>query len=527
MSREASGLTEDRKKVLKSAFFMAAGTLTSRILGLLRDVALGALFDRTITDAWAAAFRIPNLFRRLLGEGSISVSFIPVFLEAQSADSTGTRAKNLMNGLYSLILIVLGTLTVLGVLFTDEVLRLLLADNFIAMTDKWLLTVRLAQIMFGFVFFVCTYAYFMGVMNALGSFGLPALAPALLNIAMLVFTFLPGEWFSQRGDGLAWGVLVGGVLQATLLGLALQAKGFLPQWSWQIWSRDIRQVLRNLLPGILGMGLLQFITLVNLYFASSLQEGSISYLYWADRLLELPLSLISVSLGAALLPSLSRYAANSQWEMFRETAQESFLMNLFLAMPAALGLYFLAEPLVELLFLRGHFSVYDVQGTAHVLQVYALSLVVISLSRVLVPLYYAIKNTWYPAVIALVCLGIHIFLAPLLMKQQGLAGLVFSGLVMAFLNAVGLILGLAPWNLSLHWGQVGKAVGKFLIAGTGVVAILSFYLWLRPQIERGLSTLALVVTILSAMVVYFSLAAFLRCEQMGKIRSYFTSAKEL
>lgn len=160
MSQEASGLKEDQKKVLKRAFFMAAGTLTSRILGLLRDVAMGALFDRMVTDAWTAAFRIPNLFRRLLGEGALSVSFIPVFMEAQGSDPGGVRGKNLVNGLYTLFLIAMGVVAVLGAVFMEEIFRYLLSDRY-GTAEKWFLTVRMGRIMFGFVFFVCTYAYLM------------------------------------------------------------------------------------------------------------------------------------------------------------------------------------------------------------------------------------------------------------------------------------------------------------------------------------------------------------------------------
>lgn len=500
---------------------MASGTLTSRILGLLRDMALGALFDRTVTDAWTAAFRIPNLFRRLFGEGSLSVSFIPVFMEAQEEDPSGTRARNLVNGLYTLLLMAMGLAALLGVLFTEDVFRLLLSDSYGTFTEKWELTVRMGRIMFGFVFFVCTYAYFMGILNSLGSFGLPALAPALLNISMLVFTFMPPSWFPQRGDGLAWGVLIGGLLQALLLWFALRAKNYLPRWQKDFLNKDVKHVLRNMLPGLIGMGLLQFSTLVNLYFASSLQEGSISYIYWADRLLELPLSLVSVSLGAALLPTLSALAVQKDRHLFKETAQESFLMNIFLAWPAALGLFFLAEPLVEVLFLRGRFTMEDAQATSQVLKIYAASLILISCSRVMMPLYYAIKNTWFPAVISLFCLLVHLGLAPLLMQKYELKGLVLSGLVAAFLNALILFLALPRWDLSFFGGHFFKSLGKIFFAGAGLALACQIYFFLEAQMGRGLQVLALFITILIAVIVYFALAAFLRCEEFSKIRPLF------
>lgn len=518
MSHEASGLKEDRKKVLKSAFLMASGTLTSRILGLFRDIALGALFDRAVTDAWTAAFRIPNLFRRLFGEGSLAVSFIPVFMQTQSEDPTGQRARNLANAFYSLLLVILGVLTLLGIIYVEPVFRLILSSEYALDAAKWELTLRMGRIMFGFVFFVCTYAFYMGILNALGSFGLPAVAPALLNVSMLVFTFMSPQWFPVHGDGLAWGVLIGGLLQALLLAVALRQRNYLPRLQTMMWTPEVRAVVKGMIPGLIGMGLLQFSTLVNLYFASSLPEGSISYIYWADRLLELPLSLISVSIGAALLPSLSDFASRGLKEKFQETAEESFLMNLFLAWPAALGLYVLAEPIIEVLFLRGKFTAQDVQMTAAILRIYAVSLLLVSCSRVLMPLYYSVKNTKVPMVLALVSLAVHVALAPVLMRQWGLEGLMMSGVVAACLNAALLLTLLKRFSPGIRFAVLLRPSLKFLAAGAGMVVSLQTYELLMAQTGRGLQMLALFITILLAVVAYFGLAYVLGCEQISRIR---------
>ncbi|MGZ3772615.1 MAG: murein biosynthesis integral membrane protein MurJ [Pseudobdellovibrionaceae bacterium] len=500
---------------------MASGTLTSRILGLLRDMALGALFDRSVTDAWTAAFRIPNFFRRLFGEGSLSVSFIPVFMEAHQEDPSGVRVKNLINGFYTLLLIVMATLCLFATVFADQVFHLLLSDVYGVAGERWELTVRMGRIMFSFIFFICTYAYYMGILNSLGSFGIPAAAPALLNISMLVFTFLPSSWFAKVGDGLAWGVFVGGALQALVLYFALRSKDYLPRVQDRIWNKDVKKVLCNMLPGLIGMGLLQFSTLINLYYASSLPEGSISYIYWADRLLELPLSLVAVSLGTALLPTLSSLAARNEFEKLRETAQESFLMNLFLAWPASLGLFFLADPIVEVLFLRGRFTAFDAQATSSVLKIYAVSLVLISCSRVIMPLYYAVKNSWFPALVSLASLVIHIFLAPVFMRNYGLLGLMISGVVVAFVNMLFLLVGLRYWRLSFRWKYLIKSVTKFFFAGVGLALTLKLYDFLMVFMTRGLQLVALSVAILFAVVVYFALAAILRCEEFAKIRPLF------
>lgn len=521
MSQEASGLTEDRKKVFKRAFFMASGTLTSRILGLLRDMALGAFFDRTVTDAWTAAFRLPNLFRRVFGEGSLSVSFIPVFIQTQDEDQSQVRSKNLLNGFYTLLLMAVAVLTLLGFVFTDQIFHLLLSESYSVDVERWRLTLRLGRIMFGFIFFVCTYAYFTGILNSLGSFGLPAVAPALLNISMLVFTFMPESWFPQAGDGLAWGVLVGGILQALLLFCTLKFKGYLPHFQTKVWNADIKKVLINMVPGIIGLGLAQFSVLISLYYASSLAEGSISYIYWADRLLELPLSLVSVSLGTAMLPALSGLAAKKEMAAFKETARSGFLMNLFLAWPAALGLYFLSQPIVEVLFFRGKFTVVDVQNTTAILKIYALSLVAVSCSRVILPMYYAIKNTFLPAFGSIVSLLAQLLLAPLLVKNHGLQGLVIATLAATLINLLILILALPYQKLAMGWKSTMKPIVKFFIAGLGLVSVLKLYDVIIFYTQKGLQVPVLFLIIVLGVIVYFSIAATLRCEEFTKIRPLF------
>lgn len=514
----ASSSKEVSKKVVRHALNMALGTFSSRILGLLRDMALAALFSRTITDAWTAAFRLPNLFRRLLGEGSLSVSFIPVFIEARM--DSHERAQNLANGLYTFLLLFLAILTAVGILFADPLLRLLLAAGY--GPEKFAITVRMARIMFGFVFFVATYAYFMGILNALGKFALPALAPTLFNVAMIVSTLIPGSFFSFEGDGLAWGVLVGGALQVGVLVPALAKLGALPRFGWRGFNEDIRRVLRNMLPGLLGMGLLQFSTIVNLKYASGLPEGAISYIYWADRLLELPLSLVSVSLGAALLPTLAVFWNQGKRQQMSETANYYLRLNLFLAIPAALGLYFLTGPIVEVLFLRGRFVMADAEATASILKIYAGLLISASCVRVLVPAYYAIKNTWFPAIAATLSLLTHIGLAPLFMESWGLEGLVLSSFVSASLNML-LLLSFYPKLIgAFDYFKFVVHLMKFVFAGVGMVISLQvhglFISWFAEGFFAA-KILALSLTILLGAASYLGLSYVLKVEELKALSS--------
>lgn len=417
---------------------MAFGTMTSRVLGQLRESLLAYYFDKRITDAWGAAFRIPNMFRRLLGEGSMSVSFVPVFVEASHDNKE--RAQNLVNSVYTFLLLVLGCLTAVGVLYPDPLINLVLDSAYIADTEKYLLTLRMTKIMFGFVFFISSYAYMMGILNALGQFALPAMAPTFWNICMIISTLLPNSYFTVHGDQLAIGVLVGGLLQAVVLVPALVKSGYFPKISFDYKNKDLVKVIKNMLPGLLGMGLLQFTTIINLRFSSSLPEGTISYIGYVDRLIELPLSLISVSLGTALLPALSGLLARNEEFKFSQTIRQYLELNMLLTMSAAAGLYVLAQPIVSLLFGRGRFLPDSVLATSGILKTYCWIMIFSSGVRVLTPAYYAIKNTWFPAVLSCVCLIVHILIAPLLMAKYQVYGLMVSTIISATLNLFLLLL---------------------------------------------------------------------------------------
>lgn len=457
---------------------MAFGTLTSRVLGQLRESLLAAYFDKRVTDAWAAAFRLPNMFRRLLGEGSLSVSFIPVFVDSRLHSQS--KAQNLVNSVYTFLLMVLGCLTAFGVLYPDPLLNSVLDPAYIADTEKFLLTLRLTKIMFGFIFFISSYAFVMGILNAMGEFALPAAAPTLWNLCMIISTILPQTWFQHTGDQLAWGVLIGGAIQALILVPSLVKSGFFPKFSLDYRNPDFVQVLKNMGPGLIGMGLLQFTTIVNLRFASSLMEGTISYINYVDRLIELPLSLISVSLGTALLPVLSSFLARKDKSNFILTIQQYLELNLLLTMAAAAGLFSLAQPFVQLIFGHGHFDKPEnILITSEILKTYCWIMIFTSGVRVLTPAYYAVKNTWFPAVVSALSLALHLILAPILLARYGVRGLMVSTISSATLNLILLLIFFPRFVLpGFRYKEFFINVAKFFLLAflTGAAARIFYIL---------------------------------------------------
>lgn len=508
--------------ILKDALKMAFGTMTSRVLGLLRESLLAALFDKSITDAFNAAFRIPNLFRRLLGEGSLSVSFIPVFIDAK-AEST-ERAQNLVNSFYSILLILLSVLTTLGVLFSDEFLRLLLSPEFISNTEKMILTEHMAKIMFLFIFFISSFAFAMGILNSLGAFFWPAIAPTFWNIAMVISTIWPTRWlpdsYAKYGDQLAWGVVIGGVLQVAVLIPSLVRRGYLPKPNFNLkklfTNRDSMIVFKNMVPGLIGMGLLQVNTVINLRFSSQFKEGTVSYINYVDRLIELPLSLIAVSLGTALLPRLSSLWAGHDRDGFSKMTQRSLELNVYLSILSAAGLFVLAEPIVALLYGRGKFSVNDVLITAEILKSYCWIMIFSSGVRVLTPAYFAVKNTWFPALTSGLCVVIHISIAPFLMAKYQVHGLMFSTIISATLNFI-VLLGFFPIFITqFQYLKFLKTVSIYVIGGVVLAAIANNYFWMVDLYGTSptLKFFVLLMTLLVCLFGFVTISYILRVEEV-------------
>jgi putative peptidoglycan lipid II flippase len=518
------------QSVARSAVLMSLGTFLSRILGLLRDVVLAAYFSRTVTDAFVVAFGFPNKFRRLLGEGSLSASFIPVYIETK--EKSPEQAKQLKNGIFTLLTLVSSLICVLGIVFMEPILKLLVGGKgFMAVEGKFSTTIILAQIMFSYLFFITTYAYGMAILNAHKQFFVAAFAPALFNLTFILVALFPLKEFHIPGEILAWAVIVGGIVQAIVVIVPLYRQDLLPKLTWKWKSKNVLFVLKNMIPGILGMGVLQFLTLVNTYYASRLQEGTHSYIYWADRILELPQSLIAVSLGAALLPTLSQLHSTNKKEDMIKTGQHHLLTLLFLTLPSAVGMYLLAQPIVEVLYLRGQFTIKDAESTAIVVRFYAILLIALNIIRVLSPNFYAIKNTWIPALSSVAGVLIHVIIGHFLVNQFGLFGLISSMTLSGYLNLI--------FILFFYIYYIGKLDLKYILKGIlsfvpplvvmGVVCVKGYSYLFKIQlfgVTQYDRLFALIVTIGFSIIIYFYLSARMHVPQAKLVFNKFKKAKK-
>jgi putative peptidoglycan lipid II flippase len=421
--------------VVKSAIYFAFGTFMSRFAGLFREAALVAVFNTTISDAWQAAFRFPNLFRRIFGEGALSVCFIPVYVEFKEKGDERARAQ-LTAGILGLLLVILVPLSIVVISTMDWIIPVWIGGKgFSAVPGKIELTILLTKMMFPFLILVSLYAYLMALLNAHKKFMLTAFAPSLLNFSIIGSFAYAYVTSTVSVMVLGGAVLMGGVLQAALLLPVFYRLQIPYEWSLKnIWSKPVRKVLRTFLPSVLGLGIIQIMSFINTYFAATLEEGSMTYIALADRLLELPISLVGVSLGTAILPTLSELWSRNDREGFADETQKNMRALLFLCIPAAVGLYGTSRLLVSVLYERGRFDAYQVDIVSQIVQIYAITLVAAALTRVLSQVYYAQKNTTLPAVAAAAGLVLHLILAPQLMKVYGLNGLVLSTAIAAVTN---------------------------------------------------------------------------------------------
>ena len=514
---------------------MFLGTFASRILGFVRDLVLAAFFPRTITDAWLAAFRIPNFFRRLLGENTLAASFVPFFLETRTKQGEAA-SKALHHGTFTLLFYFLLLLSILGFFQSEKILPFFLSDTgFVEISGKLEMANNMLKIMFAFVFFITLFAYFMALLNALGHFGLPAIAPTLFNVSLIVFALIPesisGTLFAFRGQALAWGVLVGSFLQCALLLYPLWRKGYLPRLCWKIQKaqwKPAMHVLSRMVPVLVGGGVLQIMSLANLYFASALQEGTISWIYWADRLMELPLSLISVSLSSSLLPALSLYRSQNKKKEMTSLCKDILSLNYFLCIPAAFAFFYLGTPLIKWIFFRGAFGETDLLQVSTVLQVYAFTLIATSGARILSTLFYAEKRLWTVTFLSLFTLLLHLFLAPWCIEQWGFLGIVISSCISSFVNLLGLMLLFRLLISPLSWMDIGGKIVCFILLSLPLVVLFHFHKNLQAFFSPlpASESFTLLTLIISAVFLYLFSAKWFKIKEATSLLNLFKRKKD-
>jgi putative peptidoglycan lipid II flippase len=481
-------------------------TLVSRILGFVRDLVIARIFGAGLaTDAFFVAFKLPNLLRRLFAEGAFSQAFVPILAEYKNRRGEAD-ARLLVDHVAAFLALALFVVTLIGVLAAPAIIYVT-APGFAQTPGKFDLTVDLLRITFPYIFFVSLTAFAGGILNTYSRFSVPAVTPALLNLSFIAFALWGAPHFDPPVKALAWAVLAGGVAQLALQVPFLARIGMLPRFRFDFRDEGAWRVLRQMAPAVLGVSIGQVSLVINVIFASFLVTGSVSWLYYADRLMEFPVGLLGVALGTILLPSLSRHYADRSTNEYSGLLDWGLRLTLLLAAPAAAALALLAVPLVTTLFHYGAFSAGDVVATQRAVIAYSVGLIGLVMVKVLAPGFYARQDIRTPVRIGLVTLGLtqlmnFAFVWPL--QHAGLALAIGLG---ACFNAALLLRGLLQRDI--YRPQPGWPVFLFKLAIA--VYAMTVALWVASGSDASWLAMGgaaracnLVWVVLAGMASYFA-----------------------
>jgi putative peptidoglycan lipid II flippase len=459
--------------LLKALATVSSMTLVSRILGFVRDAVIARVFGAGLaTDAFFVAFKIPNLLRRLFAEGAFSQAFVPILAEYKNQrGENATRA--LIDHVSGVLGIALLLVTIAGVAGAPLIIAVS-APGFTANAEKFALTVDLLRIVFPYIVFIALTALAGGILNTWSRFAVPAFTPVLLNLSFIGFALLAAPWFDPPIKALAWAVFAGGVLQIAFQLPFLSRIGMLPRPRPNLRDEGVRRVLRQMAPALFGVSVGQISLLINNVFASFLVSGSVTWLYFADRLMEFPAGLLGVALGTVLLPSLARSHADRTTQAYSELLDWGLRLTLLLAVPAAAALALLAVPLVTTLFHYGAFTATDVINTRSAVIAYSVGLVGLIAVKVLAPGFYARQDIRTPVKIAVISLVVTQLLNLVLVWELRHAGLALSISIGACLNAGLLLRGLR--RHAIYQPQPGW--GVFMLKLALAVYVMGAVLWL-------------------------------------------------
>ncbi|MBN1504811.1 MAG: murein biosynthesis integral membrane protein MurJ [Candidatus Eisenbacteria bacterium] len=509
--------------VAVSAGKIGLGTLASRVLGLVRDMTKAYFFGTGMAaDAFTVAFRIPNLLRALLGEGTLSAAFVPVFGE-YLATKDRREAWALAGVVWSLLAVVLVAVCLAGVLITPLLVKVMVY-GYRGVPGKLDLTISLTRMMFPYIVFVGLAALAMGMLNSLRHFFAPAFSPVLLNVgmiaAMVILCPRMGDVPEEQVYGLAVGVLAGGAAQLAIQIPFLKKKGmsfrFRPDWH----HPGVRRILGLMLPGLVGLGVLEINTFVDTFLGALLAPGSVAALEYGNRLMQLPLGIFGVALGTAILPTMAIQAAREDYGQLRDTFAFAVRFVCFIMIPAALALVVLRYPIVRLLFERGEFRHgQSVSMTTWALMFYASGLAFYGSVKCVAPVFYSLKDTRTPVKTAVTAMLANIVLNVILMQFLGLGGLALATALSSLLNLTLLLRHLRRRLGYVKGREILSSIARMGVAGGAMAAVcwVSMVLVERSGMPMSLAGRLAEVIVCGGVGVgaYVLACKLLRCPELG------------
>jgi putative peptidoglycan lipid II flippase len=508
----------DDKTLAKHAGKTAFGTICSRVLGYLRDMLVANLFGvGMFADAFYAAFRIPNLFRRMFGEGSFSAAFIPVFsqyLHTKDKDET----QKFLNAIFTVLFLILLILSALGICFSPILTKVIVwgfSDN----PEKMQITIELTRLMFPFILFICLAAFLLAILNTLNSFFIPALAPASLSVSEIFYILSIAPLMSPESQikGLALSVILGGALHFFIQYPKLKNLGWHLKFKIDLSHPGIKKVTLLMLPSLLGLSVDQINAFVDNICASFLGNGPVSALYYSNRLMQMPLAVFGLAFATASLPMMSKAYAKRDIITLKNSLNYSIRFTVFALMPAAVGLMVIGLPIVKLLFEHGKFNALGSIMTNKALFFYSLGLPGYAVSKIFANAFYSFEDTKTPVKTAVLAMILHTFLCIVLMKPMGVSGLALSTAASSYFNLIVLASYLKKRIGTIEVKRIIVSILKSFIASifTGIVA------WHACKVSTSLFLSVLFATF-SGCIAFVTVSYILKSKELKSFFNIFS-----
>jgi putative peptidoglycan lipid II flippase len=510
-----AALTPRTASLLRSVATVGSMTLISRVLGFVRDIMVAALLGAgPLADAFFVAFKLPNFLRRLFAEGAFNAGFVPLF--ARTLEGEGeAAAKAFAEEAQAVLAAVLVPLVILALALMPWVI-MAMAPGFETEGVRYQASVELSRITFVYILFISLVALYSGVLNSLGRFAAAAAAPIVLNLCLILALLLSAAWLDAPANALAWGVAAAGLMQFLWLRLAVRRAGLAPAFRRPRATPRVKRLFALILPGALGAGVAQINLFADVIFASLLPAGAVSFLYYADRVNQLPVGVIGVAVGTALLPLMARQLRAGERAAALTSQNRAIELGLLLTVPAALGLAVLSLPVTSVLFERGAFGPEDARATAAALTAYVLGLPAYVLVKVLAPGFFAREDTRTPVKIAILCLISNVVLSLSLIWVIGHVGIALATTLSAWLNAGLLGRGLRRDGLLQPDSRLRRRLPRIALAGLAMAAGL---LLLQPWLQALPPVLALVLLIATGALIFAAVAQLCGALDLAELRA--------
>jgi putative peptidoglycan lipid II flippase len=510
IKKSSKNIVMENKVLAKHAAKTAFGTIISRILGYIRDMLVANLFGTSVfADAFYAAFRISNFFRRMFGEGAFSAAFIPVLSE-HLLTKEKTEVQNFLNAIFTILLLLLIVVSILGIFFSPMLARII-AGGFFNNPEKMDLTIKLTKLMFPFIFFICIAVFLSAILNALYSFFIPAFAPTALSFSEIFYMLIVSHLIipDNRIKGLAVSVIIGGALHFLIQYPKLKNLGWNLRFRFDFKHPGIRKILCLMIPSIIGLSVDQINALVDSRCASYLGTGQVTALYYSNRLMQMPLAIFGLTIASVSLPAMSKAFAKKDMVALKNFLNYSVRLTIFSLLPAAIGLMVIGLPIVKLLFEHGQFDSLGSVITNKALFYYSLGLPAYSLSKIFANVFYSFQDTKIPVKIAVMSMILHIILCLALMYPMGVGGLAVATATASYFNFILLVIYLKKRIGKLGIKQILFSSLKSLLAAivAGIAA------WNICKISENLF-IAVSSAIFSGLITFITVSYILKSEEL-------------